>query len=102
LFTVSASLKGNGGPYLGLIIEGGRIKPLIYIRIKLAAGNIKGPDLKTMRLRAGIRRYGLAGQLHTSPGRFSEIESGRREPLPGLLQGIPEAVEARQNGETGP
>ena len=55
-----------------------------------------------MRLRAGIRRYGLAAQLHICLGRFSEIESGRRQPLPELLQRIVEAVEARQNGESGP
>jgi len=66
------------------------------------ADNIKRPDLKTMRLMAGIRRYRLAAQLHISPGRFSEIESGRRQPLPELLQRILEALEARQNGESVP
>jgi len=63
--------------------------------------NIKGPDLKTMSLRVGIRRYGLAARLHISPRRLSEIESGRRQPLPELLQRILEAVEARQNGKSG-
>jgi predicted transcriptional regulator len=101
LCTVNASLKETGLTYRGLIIEVAE-KSLIYIRIKLTAGNIKGLDLKTMTLRAGIRQYGLAGQLHMSPGRLSDIESGRRQELPEPLQRIFEAVGATENGETGP
>jgi transcriptional regulator with XRE-family HTH domain len=51
---------------------------------------------------AGIRQYGLAGELHMGPGRLSDIESGRHQELPEPLQRILEAVGATENGETGP
>ena len=47
---------------------------------------VKGIELKIMRMRAGIRQYELAARLGIHPSQLSEIESGRRQPSPELLE----------------
>lgn len=48
--------------------------------------HVNGLDIKIMRLRAGLRQYDLAARLGVHPSRLSEIESGRRQPAPQLLE----------------
>ena len=49
---------------------------------------ISALDLKIARIKAGLRQYQVASQVHIAPNRLSEIESGRREPTPKLLRSI--------------
>lgn len=49
---------------------------------------VKGIDIKIMRIKAGLRQHDLAARLGIPPNRLSEIESGRREPSPQVLQRI--------------
>ncbi len=58
---------------------------------------LKGLDIKIMRLRAGLHQYDLAARVGIAPNRLSEIESGRREPAPELLERILEAIKG--NGD---
>ena len=55
---------------------------------------VKGLDIKIMRLKAGLRQYDVAAWVGIAPNRLSEIESGRREPPPELLQHILEVIKA--------
>jgi len=49
---------------------------------------IKGLDIKIMRIKAGLRQYDLAARLGMPPSRLSEIESGRRKPAPETIRQI--------------
>ena len=49
---------------------------------------ISGLDLKLARIRAGLKQYEVASKVGIGPTQLSEIETGRREPLPQLLQRI--------------
>lgn len=49
---------------------------------------VKGLDIKIMRLKAGLRQYDVAARVGIPPNRLSEIESGRRQPPPEILQRI--------------
>lgn len=59
---------------------------------------VNGLDLKIMRLKAGLRQYDVAGQVGIPPNRLSEIESGRREPSPELLERLFEVIKRGQRG----
>lgn len=50
------------------------------------AKQVKGLDIKIARLKAGMRQYDLAARLGIPPSRLSEIESGRRNPAPEIVQ----------------
>ncbi len=57
---------------------------------------VKGLEIKIMSLKAGIPKYDLAVHLGTPANRLSEIESGRREPLPELLARILDIIGPRE------
>ena len=42
--------------------------------------------MKIARIRAGLEQYELAGMVGIAPNQLSEIETGRREPSPELLE----------------
>ena len=50
--------------------------------------DVKGLEIKKLRFRAGIRQYEFAARLGIPANRLSEIESGRLQPSPELLQRI--------------
>ena len=50
--------------------------------------DVKGLEIKKLRLRAGIQQYEFAARLVISANGLSEIESGRRQPSPELLERI--------------
>ena len=50
--------------------------------------DVKGLEIKNIRLRAGIWQYEFATRLVISANSLSEIESGRLQPSPELLQRI--------------
>lgn len=58
---------------------------------------VNGLDIRIMRLKAGLRQYAVAARVGIAPNRLSEIESGRREPSPELLQRILRAIKG--NGD---
>jgi len=49
---------------------------------------VKGLEIKIIGLSAGIRRYEFTAHLGILGKRLSEIESGRLQPSPKLLQRI--------------
>ena len=63
------------------------------------ATNVKGLDLKIMRLKAGLRQYDVAARLGIPPNRLSEMESGRREPSPELLERLVEILNQAKSQE---
>ena len=50
-------------------------------------------ELKLMRLRSGLKQYQVAAAVGIAPCRLSEIETGRRDPSPELLNRIVKALE---------
>jgi len=60
---------------------------------------VKGLELKIMRLRAGLRQYDLAARLGISPNRLSEIETGRRQPSPEVLEQLLQIINQAKSGE---
>lgn len=52
----------------------------------------EGLAIKIARLRSGMRQYELATKLGIPQGRLSEMESGRREIPPEILQQIDEIL----------
>lgn len=60
---------------------------------------VNGLDIKIMRLRAGLRQYDLAARVGIAPNRLSEIESGRREVSPELLQQILKVMRKRSHAK---
>ena len=48
----------------------------------------KGLELKIARLRAGLKQYELAARVGIAPTQLCEIETGRREVPPELLERI--------------
>jgi len=48
----------------------------------------KGLELKIARLRAGLKQYELAAKVGIAPTQLCEIETGRRELGPELLERI--------------
>jgi len=57
------------------------------IAIKEGRDN-KGLELKIARLRAGLKQYELAAKVGIAPTQLCEIETGRRELPPELLDRI--------------
>ena len=57
----------------------------------------KGPmdplELKVLRLRHGLRQYQVAAGVGIAPCRLSEIEAGRRQPPPEVLERILKFIE---------
>ena len=53
---------------------------------------VKGLDFKIARLKAGNRQYEVAARLGIHPSQLSEIESGRRNPSPELLERLVEIL----------
>ncbi len=54
--------------------------------------NNNGLQLKIARLRAGLKQYELAAKVGISPTQLCEIETGRREVPPDLLDRILEVI----------
>jgi transcriptional regulator with XRE-family HTH domain len=49
-------------------------------------------ELKVKRIKAGLRQYQVAAEVGVAPCRLSEIETGRRQPSPELVQRILEVI----------
>lgn len=49
---------------------------------------ISALELKLERIKSGLKQYELAARVGIGPTQLSEIETGRREPSPQLLQRI--------------
>jgi len=60
--------------------------------------DVKGLEIKILRLRSGIRQYEFATHLGIPANSLSEIESGRRQPSPELLQHIIRVIKDIPNG----
>jgi transcriptional regulator with XRE-family HTH domain len=54
-------------------------------------------ELKLLRIRRGLRQYQVAAKVGIAPCRLSEIETGRREPSPELLERIIRAIEVKDS-----
>ena len=57
------------------------------LRIREAKSS-QGLELKIARLRAGLKQYQLASKVGIAPTQLCEIETGRREVSPELLERI--------------
>ena len=64
------------------------------IAIKEGRDN-KGLELKIARLRAGLKQYELAAKVGIAPTQLCEIETGRRELSPELLERIIRVISNR-------
>jgi transcriptional regulator with XRE-family HTH domain len=62
-------------------------------------GDISGLELKIVRLRAGLKQYELAAKVGIAPTQLCEIETGRREPAPELLERILRVIKRNSNTE---
>jgi transcriptional regulator with XRE-family HTH domain len=60
-------------------------------------GDISGLELKIVRLRAGLKQYELAAKVGIAPTQLCEIETGRREPAPELLERILRVIKRNSN-----
>ena len=56
-----------------------------------------GLELKIARLRAGLKQYELAAKVGIAPTQLSEIETGRRELPPELLEQILRVIKRNSN-----
>jgi transcriptional regulator with XRE-family HTH domain len=61
---------------------------------------IYGVELKITRLRAGLKQYELAAKVGITQTKLSEIECGRLQPSPELLQRVLEAIEEWQGARS--
>ena len=52
----------------------------------------KGIELKIRRLRIGLKQYELAAKVGIAPTQLCEIETGRRQPSPELLERILQVI----------
>lgn len=57
----------------------------------------KGLDIKIARIRAGLRQYEVAKSIGILPSRLSEIEAGRRQPSPELLEQLLQVLNMRSD-----
>jgi len=57
----------------------------------------EGVEIKIARIRAGLRQYDVATSVGILPNRLSEIESGRRQPSPELLERILSVIKSGSN-----
>jgi len=60
-----------------------------------------GLELKLRRIESGLRQYEVAARVGIAPCRLSEIETGRREADPELLQRILKVIEKTERVEHG-
>ena len=58
-----------------------------------------GLDIKVRRIRARLYQYELAARIGISQTRLSEIECGRVQPSPELLEQILEAVKKARSAK---
>jgi transcriptional regulator with XRE-family HTH domain len=58
-------------------------------------------ELKLKRIRSGLRQYQVAAKVGIAPCHLSEIEAGRREADPELLQRILKVIEKTERAEHG-
>lgn len=61
--------------------------------------NNNGLELKIARLRAGLKQYELAAKVSIAPTQLCEIEAGRREVSPELLERILGAIKSNKEAE---
>ena len=60
---------------------------------------IDGLGIRARRLRTDLKQYELASNLSISQTRLSDIECGRLQPGPGLLERILEALKREQRAK---
>lgn len=68
------------------------------IAIKEGRDN-KGLEVKIARLRAGLKQYELAAKVGIAPTQLCEIETGRRELPPDLLQRILRVINSSRDAQ---
>lgn len=56
-------------------------------------------DLKIARIKAGLKQYELAARVGIGPTKLSEIETGRREVSPELLERILGVIKSNKEAE---
>lgn len=56
-------------------------------------------DLKIARIKVGLKQYELAARVGIGPTKLCEIESGRREVSPELLERILEVIKSNKQDE---
>ena len=61
--------------------------------------NNNGLGLKIARLRAGLKQYELAAKIGIASTQLCEIETGRREVSPDLLERILEVITSNKQAE---
>lgn len=59
----------------------------------------KGLELKIARIRAGLKQYELAAKVGIASTQLCEIETGRREVSPGLLERILGVIKSNKDAE---
>ena len=60
----------------------------------------EGVEIKVARIRAGLRQYEVAASVGILPNRLSEIDAGRRNPSPELLELILQGIKGGHDGQT--
>lgn len=68
------------------------------LRIREAKSS-QGLELKITRLRAGLKQYELAAKVGIAPTQLCEIETGRREVSPELLERILGMIKSNKKTE---
>ena len=63
------------------------------------AKSSQGLELKIARIRAGLKQYQLAAKLGIAPTQLCEIENGRREVSPELLERILGMIKSNKKTE---
>jgi len=58
---------------------------------------ISALDLKLARIKSGLKQYELAARVGIGPTQLSEIENGRREPSPQLLEHILKVIRGKED-----
>ncbi len=61
--------------------------------------NSNGLGLKIARLRAGLKQYELAAKIGIASTQLCEIETGRREASPDLLERILKVITSNKHAE---
>lgn len=56
-------------------------------------------DLKIARIKAGLKQYKVAARVGIGPTQLCEIEMGRREPSPQLLERILKVIRGNDDVE---
>jgi len=63
------------------------------------AKSSQGLELKIARLRAGLKQYQLASEVGIASTQLSEIETGRREVSPEVLERILGVIKSNKEAE---